>query len=84
MVDWLLANISTFGGEVDKIFYVIFYFTLTAFLLVTGAAIWFLVRYRSRNRYEAGCYHSNTTLEIVWTSATFVAMIILALATRPL
>ena len=46
MLDWLPPNISTFGGEIDKFFYVIYYITAAVFYLVAGAMIYFLIRYR--------------------------------------
>jgi len=84
MLDWLPANISTFGGEIDYFFYVIYYITAAVFFLVTATLIYFLVRYRFNPNRKARYYHGNTKLEIIWTSATFVSMIVLALATKPL
>ncbi len=84
MLDWLPPNISTFGGEIDKFFYAIYYITTVVFFLVAGAMIYFLIKYRAREGHQARYYHGNTMLEIVWTSATFIAMIVLALATKPL
>jgi cytochrome c oxidase subunit 2 len=84
MLDWLPQNVSTYGGEVDSVFYVIYYITAVVFFLVAGAMIIFLVKYRFREGRKALYYHGNTSLEIVWTSATFIAMIVLALASKPI
>jgi len=84
MLDWLPPNISTFGAEIDKFFHVIYYITTTVFFLVAGVMIYFLVKYRHRKGHKARYIHGNNTLEIVWTSATFISMIVLALATKPL
>ncbi len=84
MLDWLPQNVSTFGSEIDKFFYVIYYITTTVFFLVTAAMIYFLVKYRFQEGKPARYYHGNNTLEIVWTSATLVAMLILAVASKPL
>ena len=47
-------------------------FTGAIFVLVQGALIWFIVRYRSRNRArteEGAQVHGNTNLELAWTVA---------------
>lgn len=84
MLDWLPQNVSTFGGEIDKFFYIIYYITATVFFLVAATMIVFLIKYRYREGRRAIYYHGNTTLEIIWTSATFIAMLVLALASKPL
>jgi cytochrome c oxidase subunit 2 len=83
MLDWLPQNVSTFGGEIDKFFYVIYYITAAVFFLVTGVFLYFLVRYRYQEGRKAKYYHGNTTLEIVWTTATAIAMFILAFVSKP-
>ncbi|MFQ5769415.1 MAG: cytochrome c oxidase subunit II [bacterium] len=84
MLDWLPQNVSTYGGEIDKIFYVIYYITTTVFFLVAASMIYFLIKYRYKEGRKAKYSHGNNTLEIIWTSATFIAMIVLALASKPL
>lgn len=84
MLDWLPPNVSTFGGEIDKFFYVIYYITTTVFYLVAAAMIYFLIKYRFKEGRQVKYTHGNNTLEIVWTGATFVAMIVLALVSKPL
>ncbi len=84
MLDWLPPNVSTYGGEIDYFFYVIYYITAGVFFLVAAAMIYFLVRYRFSADRKAHYYHGNATLEIVWTSATLIAMIALALVSKPL
>lgn len=84
MLDWLPPNVSTFGGDIDRYFYVIYYITTTVFFIVTGALIYFLIKYRAREGAQARYYHGNTKLEVVWTTATFAAMLVLALVTKPL
>ncbi len=84
MLDWLPPNVSTYGGEIDYFFYVIYYITAVVFFLVAGAMIVFLIKYRYQEGRRATYTHGNTTLEIVWTTATFVAMLVLALVSKPL
>lgn len=84
MLDWLPENVSTYGGRIDFFFYVIYYITAGVFFLVAGAMIYFLVKYRHREGRRAVYSHGNTTLEWIWTSATTVAMLVLALVSKPL
>jgi cytochrome c oxidase subunit 2 len=77
MMGWLPENVSTYGGEVDSLFYLIYYITGAVFILVTAAMILFLVLYRHREGRRAIYSHGNTTLEIIWTivpAVIFVAL----------
>lgn len=84
MMSWLPENVSTYGREVDSLFYLIYYITGAAFILVTLTMIAFLVLYRSREGRRAIYSHGNTTLEIVWTivpAVIFVALSFMSQAT---
>lgn len=83
MLDWLPENVSTFGGAVDALFQQIYYLTLVVLILVLGILLYFLCAYRRGNGRTAEYSHGNTTVEIVWTALTFLAMLYLALASRP-
>ncbi|MBI1994706.1 MAG: cytochrome c oxidase subunit II, partial [Deltaproteobacteria bacterium] len=60
-------NVSTFGGEIDSLFYLIYYITGAVFILVTVLMILFLILYRRREGRRATYSHGNTALEITWT-----------------
>jgi cytochrome c oxidase subunit 2 len=78
MMQWLPEDVSTFGHEIDSLFYLIYYITGVAFILVTVLMLLFLVIYRERNDGRRATYsHGNTTLEIIWTvipAAIFIAI----------
>lgn len=59
---------STIAGEVDSLFYFIFYASLVLFALVMMATAYFIFKYRRRGEAEltSGVAH-NTKLEIAWT-----------------
>ena len=67
MLSWLPENVSTYGGEIDSLFYVIYYITLIAFLLVAITMIVFLIKYRHREGRRATYTHGSNTLEVIWT-----------------
>jgi cytochrome c oxidase subunit 2 len=80
MLSWLPPNVSSFGGQIDRLFYAIYYLTTAVFFAVQLTLIAFLVIYRDRPGRKATYTHGNTTLEIVWTAIP--AVILAALVSR--
>jgi len=78
MLSWLPEDVSTFGSEIDFLFYVIYYITGGAFILVTVLMILFLILYRHREGRRATYSHGNTALEITWTVIPAVVFIALS------
>ncbi len=65
---WLPEAASTVAGEVDALFYFIFYASLFFFVLVTSAMVYFAIRYRKRGkRVLTSSISHNTALEVTWT-----------------
>lgn len=81
MMSWLPENVSTFGVEIDRLFYFIYYLTGITFVAVQVTLLVFLFRYRAKDDGRRATYtHGNTTLEIVWTAIPAVILAGLALA----
>lgn len=78
MMSWLPENVSTYGGEIDYLFYVIYYITGFFFILVTVLMVLFLILYRQREGRRATYLHGNTALEITWTVIPAVILIALS------
>lgn len=78
MLRWLPENVSTFGQDIDYLFYVIYYITGVTFLLVTVTLVMFLILYRHREGRPARYTHGNTTLEIIWTVVPAIILVILS------
>ncbi len=78
MMQWLPENVSTFGGEIDSLFYFIYYLTGTVLVLVTVITIIFLILYRHRAGRRAVYCHGNTTIEITWTVIPTIILLILS------
>ncbi len=78
MMSWLPENVSTYGGEIDYLFYLIYYITGATFILVTVAMIAFLIMYRRREGRRAIYSHGNTTLEIIWTVVPAIILVVLS------
>jgi cytochrome c oxidase subunit 2 len=85
MLRWLPEDVSTFGPDIDSLFYLIYYITGVTFILVTVLMIWFLIRYRYSEGRRATYTHGNTTLEIIWTvvpAAIFIALSFMSVSMR--
>lgn len=78
MMNWLPENVSTFGGDIDFLFYLIYYITGAALILVTALMIIFLIKYRHREGRRATYSHGNTALEITWTVIPSIILIVLS------
>lgn len=78
MLRWLPVDVSTFGREIDSLFYLIYYITGATFILVTFLMILFLVIYRQKEGRRATYSHGNTTLEIVWTIIPAAILVVLS------
>lgn len=73
---WLPPSVSTFGDEVDGMFYFILYLTGIINIAVFIAMGIFLYKYRFNPNRQATFIHGNNKLEAVWT---LIPTIILAL-----
>ncbi|NJD68334.1 MAG: cytochrome c oxidase subunit II [Candidatus Methylomirabilota bacterium] len=82
LLRWLPENVSTYGQEIDRLFYLIYYITGTIFLLVAGTMAAFLILYRHRDGRRATYSHGNITLEIIWTVIPAIILIVLSLMSR--
>ncbi len=78
MMSWLPETVSTFGGEIDSLFYLIYYITGAVFILVTVLMVLFLILYRHREGHRATYSHGNTAMEITWTIIPAVILLVLA------
>jgi cytochrome c oxidase subunit 2 len=78
MLQWLPEDVSTYGHEIDSLFYLIYYITAVAFILVTVLMIVFLIKYREQPGRRAVYSHGNTTLEIIWTVVPAAILIVLS------
>jgi cytochrome c oxidase subunit 2 len=84
MLDWWLPeNVSTYGQDIDWLFYLIYYITGITFVLVTVALLVFLVVYRDRPGRRARYTHGSTPLEIAWTVVPTLILVVLTFLSVP-
>ncbi len=62
-----VENISTFGGDVDALFWAILALTGVAFIVTESILLYSIIRYRRREGEKASYVHGNRRLEIMWT-----------------
>src|SRR5919112_855184 len=71
----LPRQMSTIAPNVDAMYYFIFWVSVVSFVLIIGAALYCLVRYRaSRNPHSTPPGHHDV-LELFWTFAPLLLLI---------
>jgi cytochrome c oxidase subunit 2 len=76
---WLPENVSTFGSDVDWLFYLILVITGIAFVGTQALLVWFLVKYRARPGQKATYIHGSHAVELVWTVIPALILVMIAL-----
>ena len=79
---WFPPSVSSYGADVDQLFRVILWITGAIFMLVEGALLWFLIRYRRRPGRAAAYVHGSTAAELVWTLVPALIVGYLAVASQ--
>lgn len=77
MLRWLPENVSTYGGDVDAIFSLIYAIVGIWFVLTYGAIIYALIRYRRRRHPQARYIQGDRLAQYGWILA--LALVVLAL-----
>jgi cytochrome c oxidase subunit 2 len=73
---------SSNADDIDTLYKITLYVALVIFLIVEGTLIWSLVRYRARRRSpEAAQIRGNTPLELGWTLAAALILVVLTVVT---
>jgi cytochrome c oxidase subunit 2 len=66
MPNWFPKNISTFGGEIDSVFFLIFYITGIGFVLSEAVILYFVLRYRRKEGRRASFIQGEKFSELAW------------------
>lgn len=75
---WMPRKASSISGEVDGLFYFVYWLCLFFFLLVTVLLVVFVIKYRHREgrKHESAAGHS-TALELTWTIIPTVLVLVI-------
>jgi len=76
---WLPKDVSTFGGGIDQLFYVILAVTGFFFILTEAILVYALFRYAGQPGRKASYFHGHHRLEVVWTLVPGVLLFLLAI-----
>ena len=79
MRNWFPANVSTFGADVDGIFWLIFYIITVWFFLTEGLLVYFIIRYRRKPGEKAAYVLGDTMPQLAWVLAPLIVIVALDL-----
>ncbi len=77
MSNWFPENVSTFGGDVDGIFWFIFYITAVWFFLTEGLIVYFIFRYRRKPGQKAAYVRGDTVSQLAWVFVPVAIVVVL-------
>lgn len=79
-MNWLLPpGVSTYAGDIDRIYYLILVVTGIAFVIVEVALVWFLIQYRGRPGRKAYYTHGSVRAEVIWTAVPAVVVVMIGI-----
>ncbi len=74
---WLPSQSSTMAGEIDALFYFLYYVSVFFLALITGLIVLFVVRYRRKGKPGlTSDISGNRALEVLWTGIPTVLVLI--------
>jgi cytochrome c oxidase subunit 2 len=82
MLGWLPENVSTYGGQIDRLFSIIQWITGITFVIVIVLLLFFIFKYRDQGGRRATYTHGSTVLEVLWTIVPAVILIVLFMMSR--
>lgn len=78
----LPENASTYGAQIDHLFWWILGITGFFFFLVQGCLLVFVLLYRAQPGKQAAYLHGNTALEVIWTIIPALILLGLTVASQ--
>ena len=75
---WFPVNVSSYGGEIDRLFNLILWMVGITFVGTEVLLAWFFFKYSRRRSDKAVFSHGNHKLEMVWTAIPAVLLLFIA------
>jgi cytochrome c oxidase subunit 2 len=76
---WMMPEtVSTYGPDIDFVYYVILWVTGIVFFATEITLLVFLVKYRHKEGRKAEYIHGSNKAEVIWTAIPFVIVVALA------
>jgi cytochrome c oxidase subunit 2 len=79
MHGWFPENISTYGGDLDSVFYLIYYITGFWFVVTEVAIVYFAFRYRRGRSPRAAFVRGESARELIWILVPAAVVLVLDL-----
>lgn len=76
-MQWLPENVSSYGEDIDGVFTLIYGLTLGWFVLMMGAFLYFVIRYRRRTGVPAVHVQGNRLREFSWVLVPVAIVLLL-------
>ena len=84
MLMWLPANVSTYGGQIDRLFSIIEWITGITFVVVIVLLLLFIIKYRDQGGRRDLYTRQYTFLEVIWTIVPAIILIVLFMLSQSL
>ena len=75
------AGGSPNANKIDSLYKIILYIAAVVFVIVAGALLYSLIRFRAKKGAVAAQIHGNTTLEVSWTVAAALILVAITVVT---
>jgi cytochrome c oxidase subunit 2 len=75
---WMQPEVSTFGGDVDSLFFLILWMVTFFFVLTEVLLFWFVWRYSKKDGSKAVHTHGSHKLEMLWTAVPAGLLVLIA------
>jgi cytochrome c oxidase subunit 2 len=75
------AGGSPNANQIDSLYKIVLYIAAVVFVIVEGALVYSVIRFRAKKNRVAAQIHGNTRLEIGWTVAAALILVVLTVVT---
>ena len=75
---WFPPNVSTYGGDIDRLFDIILWMVGITFVLTEVILVWCVMRYPADTPGKATFTHGSHKLEMFWTAVPAVLLLVIA------
>jgi cytochrome c oxidase subunit II len=75
---WLPENVSSYGGDIDKLFYLILWMVAFFFVATEAILVYCVFAYTSKKPGKSTFTHGNHKLELFWTGVPALLLLVIA------
>lgn len=79
MLTWLPQNISTYGGDLDHLFHLMYYILAVWFIAVEGLLLFFLIRFHKSRQAKPVYVRGDTSSQAAWVLIPVLVVLMLDL-----